>query len=212
VRLIYASSASVYGNGERGFSDDEADAEHPLNGYAFSKWVFDCHVRRLAAAGVLRQQVVGLRYFNVYGPQEWHKGDMCSPILHFHRQIQAEGKLKLFAGSDDFQRDFVTVEDCCALNAFFLDHPALSGVFNCGTGSARSFADVARLMVARYPGAAVLEVPFPNHLKEKYQSYTCADLRKLRAIGYDRSFTELDDGVAAYVDLLRSPARGYLPL
>lgn len=208
VPFIYASSASVYGNGDLGFSDNDPTVEYPLNGYAFSKWLFDRHVRRLAPT--LCSQVVGLRYFNVYGSQEWHKGGMCSPVLHFHRQIVAGGTLKLFAGSDGFRRDFVTVEDCCAVNLWFLGNPKISGIFNCGTGTVASFSDVAQLVVAQHPHARIEEVPFPDHLKGKYQAYTCADLTRLRAIGYDAPFTPVTAGVPAYAQRLASPSAGYL--
>jgi ADP-L-glycero-D-manno-heptose 6-epimerase len=207
--FIYASSASVYGNGDDGFLDDRPACEYPLNGYAFSKWVFDAHVRRLASG--FRAQVVGLRWFNVYGPHEHHKGGQCSPMLHFHRQLTSDGKLKLFAGSDGFHRDFVHVEDCCAVAMHFLVNPHVSGIYNCGTGTARSFAEVAQLMVARYPGASIDEVPFPEQFKGKYQAYTCAELTRLRAAGYSKPFLPLEQGLASYVDLLRSPNAGYLP-
>jgi ADP-L-glycero-D-manno-heptose 6-epimerase len=208
IPFLFASSASVYGNGDDGFHDDTPGCEYPLNGYAFSKWLFDRHVRRLA--GTFRSQVVGLRYFNVYGRQEWHKGGMCSPVLHFHRQIAAEGRLKLFAGSDGFRRDFVTVEDCCAVNLWFWTHPQISGIFNCGTGQVASFAEVAHLVAAEHPTARIEEVPFPDHLKGKYQAYTCADLTRLRAAGYDAPFTPVSVGVPAYARSLKGPAGGYL--
>lgn len=209
VRMVYASSASVYGTGEHGFDDADPRSEYPLNGYAFSKWAFDGYVRRLLARGNLEHQVVALRYFNVYGPQEWHKGGMCSPMLHFHRQVSDSRSLKLFEGSDNYLRDFVSVQDCCAVNAFFLNHPEISGIYNCGTGEPRSFRDVATLLVSHYPGATIEEVPFPDHLRGKYQVYTCADLRRLRAAGYEAAFTPLDVGLASYVRSLQSTG-GYL--
>lgn len=209
AQFIYASSASVYGDGVDGFRDDEPAAEYPLNGYAFSKWVFDAHVRRLAPA--LRHQVVGLRWFNVYGPQEHHKGGQCSPVLHFHRQLSDSGRLQLFAGSDGFRRDFVHVEDCCAVALHFLARPATSGIFNVGTGEARSFGDVARLMLPHYPGGTIAEVPFPDHLRGRYQAYTCADLTRLRAAGFTAAMRPIEAGVPDYVGLLRSRHAGYLP-
>lgn len=211
IRLIYASSASVYGDGQRGFDEQAPAAECPLGGYAFSKWLFDRHVRRMAAEGAQHTPVVGLRFFNVYGPQEWHKGDMCSPMLHWHRQIEADGGLRLFAGSERFRRDFVTVEDCCAVIGFFLERPGTAGLYNCGTGKAHSFAEAATMMLALYPGATVTEVPFPQALRGGYQGHTCADLARLRAAGYERPFVSLPDGLARYVHLLQSPSRGYLP-
>lgn len=211
VRLLYASSASVYGDGADGFVDDRPECEYPLNGYAFSKWVVDREVRALLAAGTPAAQVVGLRYFNVYGPQEWHKGGMCSPVLHFHRQIGEHGALRLFAGSEGFRRDFIHVDDVCAVNLHFLRRPQVSGIFNCGTGEAHSFAEVADAMLPHYPGARREEIPFPPHLKGKYQAYTCADLRRLREAGFTRGFLPLALGVRQYVELLRSRHGGYLP-
>lgn len=211
ARLLYASSASVYGNADAGFDDNAPEkAEDPLNGYAFSKWVFDQHVRRLAAAGALRHQVIGLRYFNVYGRQEMHKKGMCSPILHFHRQLIDKNELRLFAGSDVFRRDFVTVEDCCAVNMHFYHNPETSGIFNCGTGEACSFAKVAGCVASRYPGSSIVDIPFPDHLKGKYQRHTCADLTRLRRAGYVAAFTSIDQGIADYIDALKGPRQGYL--
>ncbi|MDA3963254.1 MAG: ADP-glyceromanno-heptose 6-epimerase [Planctomycetota bacterium] len=201
VPVLFAGSASVYGDGERGFSDDDASCEEPLNAYAFSKWVVDGWIRKQLPA--LRSQLVSLRYFNVYGPNELHKEGMCSPVCHFHRQINESGAIKLFAGSEAFRRDFIHVDDCCAVNLWFLEHGDCSGVYNCGTGSARSFTDVGTIMSPLYDGGSVNEVPFPDHLKGKYQAYTQADLSRLRAVGCDHEFTSLEDGVARYVAVLQ---------
>jgi ADP-L-glycero-D-manno-heptose 6-epimerase len=203
--FLYASSAAVYGDGRRGFREVPS-CEDPLNVYGFSKWLFDQHVRRL----LLRPptQVVGLRYFNVYGPQENHKGRMASVVYQFHRQVSAGEPLKLFRGSREFVRDFVFVEDAVALNLHFLDHPEVSGIFNCGTGQARSFQDLAETAVRHYPGARIEEIPFPADLAGKYQAFTQADLSTLRAAGCSHAFTSLEKGVAAYVSLLKS-AHGY---
>jgi len=198
--FLYASSAAVYGDGKRGFREEEA-CEDPLNVYAFSKFLFDRYVRRLLPA--TPTQVVGLRYFNVYGPQENHKGRMASVVYQFHRQISAGEPLKIFAGSDGFRRDFVHVDDAVALNLHFLDHPGRSGIFNCGTGKAESFGDLARATVRHYPGTPIVEIPFPADLEGKYQAYTQADLTNLRQAGCDHRFRSLADGVAAYVRVLR---------
>ena len=198
--FFYASSASVYGDGEDGFRE-RAECEWPLNVYAFSKFLFDRHVRRVLDRA--STQVVGLRYFNVYGPQENHKGRMASVVYKFHHQIAAEGKLKVFEGSEGFRRDFVYVDDAVDLNLFFLDHPSKSGIFNCGTGRAESFLAMAEATARHYPDCSIETVPFPPELVGKYQAYTQADLSLLRQAGYTGEFTALEDGVAAYVALLR---------
>ncbi len=198
--FLYASSAAVYGDGARGFREELA-CEDPLNVYGYSKHLFDRHVRRVLPRA--RTQVVGLRYFNVYGPQEAHKGRMASVVHQFHRQIQAGGALRVFAGSEGFRRDFVFVDDCVAVNLHFLDEGRTSGVFNCGSGRAESFLDLARAAAGHYPGARIEEVPFPDALVGKYQAYTQADLGALRAAGYEREFTPLADGVASYVRVLQ---------
>jgi ADP-L-glycero-D-manno-heptose 6-epimerase len=198
--FLYASSASVYGDGKRGFREQES-CEEPLNVYAFSKFLFDRHVRRLLPRPPT--QVVGLRYFNVYGPQENHKGRMASVVFQFHRQISAGKPLEIFQGSGGFRRDFVYVEDAVAMNLFFLEQRETSGIFNCGTGAARSFADLAQATASHYPGARVTEIPFPADLAGKYQAYTQADLTALRRAGYARPFTSLEAGVAGYVAVLK---------
>ena len=198
--FLYASSASVYGDGDDGFRE-EPECEYPLNVYAFSKFLFDRWVRRELPRA--RTQVVGLRYFNVFGPQENHKGRMASVVYKFHHQL-AEGRaLEVFEGSEDFRRDFIHVDDAVAVNLFFLDHPDKSGVFNCGTGRAESFLALAEATAAQYEGAEIKRVPFPDALRGKYQAYTQADLTRLRAAGFDAEFTSLADGVASYVRLLK---------
>jgi ADP-L-glycero-D-manno-heptose 6-epimerase len=151
---------------------------------------------------------VGLRYFNVYGPQENHKARMASVVYQFHRQVSAGEPLKIFRGSREFLRDFVYVEDAVEMNLHFLDHPQTSGIFNCGTGQARSFQELAETTVRHYPGARIEEIPFPADLQGKYQAYTQADLTALRAAGYARECTALEKGVAAYVAVLKG-ADGY---
>lgn len=206
VPFVYASSASVYGNGDDGFREDPA-CEYPLNVYAFSKFLFDRWVRkRLPQAS---SQIVGLRYFNVYGPQENHKGKMASVVYHFHRQLEEGGKMRLFAGSADFVRDFVFVDDVVDVNLWFLDHPEKSGVFNCGTGRAESFLALAQAVQAQYDGSEIEEIPFPEALVGKYQTYTQADLSGLRGAGYDRPFRPVADGVAAYTRLLKDTGGYY---
>jgi len=211
AQFLYASSASVYGLAENGFREDRA-CEKPINMYAYSKFQFDQYVRSLTSH--LRHQVVGFRYFNVYGPREAHKGSMSSTPFHFNNQILANGVCKLFAGTDGYgdgeqQRDFVYVEDAAAVNLWFLDHPDKSGIFNLGTGRAQSFNDVARAVVNWHDThgdihAAIEYVPFPEHLKGAYQSFTQADLSALRAAGYESRFHNVEEGVKKYLDWLNS--------
>jgi len=206
--FLYASSAAVYGDGQRGFRESE-ECEEPLNVYAFSKFLFDRHVRTQLATA--RTQVAGLRYFNVYGPQENHKGRMASVVFHFHHQIQGGKPLQLFAGSHGFRRDFVFVGDAVELNLFLWEHSDVSGVFNCGTGRAESFVALAKATARHYPGARIEEIPFPPELVGKYQDFTQADLSALRRAGCEHEFTALDEGVAAYVALLKSSGGYHRP-
>lgn len=197
--FLYASSAAVYGDGQAGFREEPA-CEWPLNVYGFSKLIFDQHVRRVLKSA--QTQVAGLRYFNVYGPQENHKGRMASLVFKLHGQAAAGGDLTVFEGSDGFRRDFVHVDDAVAVNLFLLDHPQVSGIFNCGTGRAESFSRLAACTAAHLPGARVREVPFPADLQGKYQAFTQADLARLRAAGYGAPFRSLEEGVADYVRVL----------
>lgn len=222
VRLIYASSAAVYGAGPE-FREDRA-CEKPLNVYGYSKFLMDQVVRRERED--LRSQVVGLRYFNVYGPREGHKARMASVAFHCFNQFRTHGKVKLFEGSGgygpgDQRRDFVSVDDVVRVNLWMLDHPEVSGIFNLGTGRAQPFNDVASAVVNTLrmkSGEPVLPldelrhrglieyIPFHEGLKDKYQSYTQADLALLRKTGYDAPFASVEEGVARYVDwLLENP-------
>jgi len=201
IRCIYASSASVYGNGVAGFREERA-AEYPLNLYAYSKFLLDQWVR--AHLGTFPAQLVGLRYFNVYGPQENHKGRMASVAWHFYKQLKENGKIRLFEGSDAFRRDFIHVNDIIDINMHFFEHPQLSGIFNAGTGLARSFLDIAHIMVNRHPGTEIAYIPFPEDLRGRYQTFTQADTEALRATGYTTVPMSLEAGVNSYVDLLES--------
>ena len=205
VPLVYASSASVYGGG-RDFRV-LPECEQPINVYAWSKLVFDQHARRYLAGS--RSQVVGLRYFNVYGPGEFHKGSMASVIFHFHNQLRKGDTVRLFEGSGGFGpgeqvRDFIHVDDVAAANLWFLEHGGTRGIFNLGTGRARSFNDVARAVIAWHGRGQIEYVPFPASLAGSYQSYTQADLTTLRAAGYKDEFIGLEDGVRSYLDVLKS--------
>ena len=204
IQLIYASSASTYGSGKHGFSEKPA-CEEALNVYAFSKLFFDNYVRRYFDNA--ESQIVGLRYFNVYGPQENHKGKMASMIFQMFNQWKAEGKVKLFEGIDGYGngeqvRDFIYVKDVVKVNFFFWDHPELKGIYNCGTGHAHTFNTLAK-GVLKYFGSGELEyVPFPEVLRGKYQSFTEADSSKLLAAGYDGGFTDIEEAIAEYCALL----------
>lgn len=222
IPLIYASSAATYG-ALTGFRE-QADCEGPLNVYGYSKLLFDQRVRRLPPGG---PQVVGLRYFNVYGDREQHKGRMASVAYHFFNQYRAEGHVRLFEGSGGYgngeqRRDFVSVEDVVRVNLHFLQNAGRSGIFNCGSGAAQSFNDVAVATVnacraaAGEPALALADlqrkgviryIPFPVDLKGKYQSYTQADLTALRAAGYAAPFLTVEQGVARYCQQLLAKAQ-----
>ncbi len=199
IRFIYASSASVYGLGDRGFKEIR-DCENPMNIYAYSKFLFDEFVRRNLIK--LDIQIVGLRYFNVYGPNENHKRKMASIIFQFFNQILEQGKVDLFEGSDNFKRDFVYIEDVVNVNMFFFENPNKVGIFNCGSGVARSFLEAANIMKKFFNKLSINYIPFPDILKGKYQTFTRADLTSLRKIGYKCSFSSLEEGVANYVKFL----------
>ena len=201
TQFIYASSAAVYG-GSKEFVEDPL-FENPLNVYGYSKIQFDRYVRRIAASP--KSQVVGLRYFNVYGPREQHKGSMASVAFHFNNQIRESGEAKLFEGQDGYGdgeqvRDFVYIDDICKVILWFLDNPESSGIFNAGTGRAQSFNDVANAVIKWHGKGKINYIPFPDHLKGAYQSFTQADLSELRKVGCDVEFRGVEEGVKAYLD------------
>jgi ADP-L-glycero-D-manno-heptose 6-epimerase len=203
AQFIYASSAAVYG-GAKEFVEDPL-FENPLNVYGYSKIQFDRYVRRVAANA--ESQVVGLRYFNVYGPREQHKGSMASVAFHFNNQIREEGVANLFMGTDSYGdgeqlRDFVYIDDISNVNLWFLDNPSVSGIFNAGTGRAQSFNDVANAVIQWHGKGKIRYVPFPDHLRGAYQSFTQADLTQLRQSGCDVEFRPVEDGVKNYLDQL----------
>ncbi|MDJ0710298.1 MAG: ADP-glyceromanno-heptose 6-epimerase [Woeseiaceae bacterium] len=206
--LIYASSAAVYGGSSK-FVEDPL-FENPLNVYGYSKLQFDRYVRRVAANA--DSQVVGLRYFNVYGPREQHKGSMASVAFHLNNQVLDDNEARLFEGSDGYGdgeqlRDFVYVEDVCNVNLWFLDTPGVSGIYNTGTGRAQTFNDVANAVLKWHGKGRIRYIPFPDHLKGAYQSFTQADLTLLRASGCDVEFRPVEEGVPAYLDQLCGPQR-----
>ncbi len=212
IRFINASSAATYGDGEQGYEDDESriDELKPLNLYAKSKQDFDLWARD---EGVL-DRIVCLKYFNVYGPNEWHKGDMRSMVCKGFEQIEAEGMVRLFASDrpeypdGGQQRDFVYVKDAVDMTLWFDEHREANGIFNIGTGEAN---DWNRLMMAIFTALdkiPVIEyVPMPEHLKGKYQYHTEAAMQKLRAAGYTKPVTVLEDAVADYVRNHLAPGR-----
>lgn len=200
VPFIYASSASVYGPGP--VFTELREHERPLNMYAYSKFLFDAYVRAVLPRA--RSQVAGLRYFNVYGPGEQHKGAMASVAWHFHQQVLADGEARVFEGSDGYEdgeqrRDFVYVGDVAAVNLWLLDNPGVSGIFNVGTGRSQTFNDVARAVIGWHGRGRIRYMPFPPALAGRYQSYTEADIGRLRAAGYEEPFKTVEQGVEAYL-------------
>ena len=219
IPFIYASSAAVYGAGPNYV--ESLENEKPLNVYGYSKFLFDQVVR--ARFEHRTAQVVGLRYFNVYGPNEQHKGRMASVAFHNMNQFLADGHVRLFGGWDGYAdggqtRDFISVDDVVAVNLFFLDHPEQSGIFNCGTGRAQPFNDIACAVVntlreernqSRLSLEALVQegliryIPFPEDLKGRYQSFTQADTTQLRAAGFTASMKDVEQGVSSYIRALR---------
>ena len=218
TRLLYASSAATYG-GSASFRE-EPQFEQPLNVYGYSKLLFDNVVRRMLPSS--KSQVVGFRYFNVYGPREQHKGRMASVAFHHFNQFREHGKVKLFGeyggyGPGAQSRDFVFVDDVVAVNLWFLQHPDQSGIFNLGSGRAQPFNDVAHATVNAcraldgLPALTLAEqvahglvsyIDFPDALRGKYQCHTEADLTRLRATGCEHVFSDVAGGVTRYVHWL----------
>lgn len=209
IDFLYASSASVYGNGKNGFREEKI-CEYPLNVYAFSKFSFDNYVREILKKENAVSQILGLRYFNVYGYQENHKGKMASVAFHFFNQLMGEKPLELFEGSEKFLRDFIFIDDVVKVNTFFFDHK-VSGIFNCGTGNAKSFYDIAAIYQQLHEDTEIRHIPFPEHLIGKYQTYTEADLNNLRSAGYKDDFTSLEQGIDKYYQKLRTTFGYYMP-
>ncbi len=203
VQFVYASSAAVYGGGE--IFKEQRSHEQPLNVYGYSKFLFDQYVRRYIDDA--ESQIVGLRYFNVYGPREQHKGTMSSVAFHHNNQIQEHKKVKLFEGCDGYangeqRRDFVYVDDVVKVNLWFWQNPDKSGIFNCGTGRSQSFNDIAKSVIAWHRFGEIEYIAFPEHLKGRYQSFTQADINLLRSIGYQDEFKTVEQGVKAYLDTI----------
>ena len=200
IPFIYASSAAVYGIGEN--FKEAKENEAPVNVYGYSKYLFDEYVRRFVTEP--ESLVVGLRYFNVYGPREQHKGSMASVAWHLNQQIQETGKMKLFEGSGgyadgDQRRDFIHVDDVVKVNLWMLENGTY-GIVNVGTGASRPFNDVAKAIISWHGKGEINYIEFPVHLKGSYQSYTEADIHSLRKMGYEDNFLSVEEGVKQYLD------------
>ena len=205
ISFIYASSAATYGDGSQGFDDKTSiDVLQPLNGYGYSKQLFDLWV--MHQAKVKPAQAAGLKFFNVYGPNEYFKGSMASMVFHGFNQIKADGEIRLFKSCNpDYEdggqlRDFVYVKDICSVIMFLLEHKNVNGLFNVGTGRAQSFRELAEATfeaLGLEPNIKYIDMP--EKLRGKYQYYTKAEMQKLRDMGYDKPFADLQQGVTDYV-------------
>jgi ADP-L-glycero-D-manno-heptose 6-epimerase len=207
IRFIYASSAATYGDGSLGFSDDESLLPRlkPLNPYGFYKHLFDLW---LLKNGLL-DKAVGIKYFNVFGEREFHKGEMRSVVIKAYEQIKKEGKVRLFKSyHPDYEdggqkRDFIYVKDAVEITLFFWENPEVNGIFNAGTGKARTFKDLVLAVFSALQISPNIEyIEMPENLKKQYQYFTQADLTKLRKAGYTRPITELETAVKRYVKYL----------
>ncbi len=212
-RFIYASSAATYGDGSHGYADDHKTLQklQPLNKYAYSKYLFDLHAYK---QGWL-DQLVGLKYFNVYGPNEYHKGNMRSVVHKSFQQALTDGEIRLFKSHrSDFEdggqkRDFLYVKDAVKMTLFFLDNPGLNGIYNIGRGKARTFADLGATVLETVKNSEVAEttgkeeinyIDMPAELRDRYQYYTEADISKLREAGYRDELYHLEEGIQDYLE------------
>ena len=206
IPFFYASSASTYGSGKNGFREGDA-CEDALNPYAFSKLAFDRYVRQVMPEA--RSQIVGLRYFNVYGPQEHHKGKMASIVYQLYHQVKETGKARLFEGTDGYgngeqRRDFIYVKDVVKVNLWFWEHNGPSGIYNCGTGKAHTFNEMAGAVIGALGKGSIEYREFPEVLRGKYQSFTESDPSQLLAAGYDQGFCPMEDAVREYCEFLEN--------
>jgi ADP-L-glycero-D-manno-heptose 6-epimerase len=204
IRFIYASSAATYGDGSQGFSDDENKLEtfRPLNPYGYSKQLFDLWAKRNGLLG----KIVGLKYFNVFGPNEYHKAEMRSFVLKAFEQINATGKVRLFKShrpdykDGEQKRDFLYVKDAVDMTLFFFDNSETSGIYNLGAGSARTWNDLAKAVFTAMGKKANIEyIDMPEAIRNQYQYFTEADISKLRSVGYKALITPLEQAVEDYV-------------
>lgn len=208
IKFIYASSASVYGLGENGFSE-ERKCEKPINAYAYSKWLFDNYLRSKKDINII---FAGFRFFNVYGPGECHKDKMASVVRHFFASAEINSTISLFGSSHGYKsgeqkRDFIHVDDCVAVLKWAADNLKTSGIYNLGTGEANTFNNLAHIFTSAYEELGkrvdLKYLPFPEELYMSYQAYTCADLTRLREAGYRDKFMSLETGVFEYIKYLR---------
>ena len=204
IRFIYASSAATYGDGAKGYNDDEKNLKQfrPLNMYGYSKYLFDLWALK---TGILKQ-AAGLKFFNVFGPNEYHKGDMSSVVFKAFHQIKDSGSVQLFESHrsncrhGEQMRDFIYIKDCTAIMLWLLENRSVNGIFNAGTGRARSFKDlVAATFSALGLEPEIRYIPMPETLRDKYQYFTQADMNKLSSYGYTRPMASLEDGIRDYV-------------
>lgn len=216
VPFFYASSAATYGSGDQGYQDAGIEGLRPLNAYGYTKQFFDQWALRQSAAGNAPPQWAGFKFFNVYGPNEYHKERMASVALHSFNQFRDTGTVRLFKSdrvgiADGMQRrDFVYVKDAAAVVCWFLAGQRPSGIYNLGTGQARPFKDLATaVMVSAGREPNITWIAMPDDLKGKYQYFTEADMTKLRAAGYDQPFYTLEDGVRDYVQNYLMQADAY---
>ncbi len=212
VPFIYASSAAVYGKNSTFV--EEPSNERPLNVYGYSKLLFDNYVRRNRNIHNWEgeTQVVGLRYFNVYGPGEAHKAGMASVAFHLNQQLLSDGEIRLFEGSDGYEngdqrRDFIHIEDVVKVNLWFLENVKVRGIFNVGTGKASTFNGLADAVIDWHGRGNKRYIPFPESLIGSYQSFTQADIEKLRTAGYKDQFMDVNVGIKKYLDVLNTPDR-----
>ena len=207
IRFIYASSAATYGNGDLGFSDYEFDKLKPLNLYAESKHLFD----KWAIEKNAIQSIVGLKFFNVFGPKEFHKGNMRSVVLKSFEQIKENGSMSLFkSGHSDYKdgeqkRDFIYVKDCCDVMWWLLENKQVNGIYNLGTGKARTWKDLVKAVFSSLSLEENINfIEMPKNLKEKYQYFTQAKMSKLRESGYEIEFTDLETSIKDYINLINN--------
>lgn len=216
IRFIYASSAATYGDGSLGFDDNESSLEilRPLNMYGYSKQLFDLWAKR----NKILDKIVGIKFFNVYGPNEYHKGDMRSVVHKAFEQVRDTGKVRLFKSrkpkykDGEQMRDFVYVKDAVDMTLYFLNHPDKNGIFNVGSGNARTWNDLVTALFKAVGKPVNIEyIDLPDHLADKYQYFTEADLAKLKSAGYNKQTTPLEEGVDEYVKnyLLKNMYLGY---
>lgn len=216
IRFIYASSAATYGDGSLGFDDDESKLENlrPLNMYGYSKQLFDLWAKR----NNVLDKIVGIKYFNVYGPNEYHKGDMRSVVHKAFEQVRDKGKVRLFKSLNpkykdgEQMRDFVYVKDAVDMTLHFLEHKNQNGIYNVGSGKARTWIDLVTALFNAVGKPVNIEyIDLPEHLREKYQYFTEANLSKIKKAGYNKPLTPLEDGVNDYVKnyLLKNLYLGY---